>query len=285
VSAVLAVLEDRVLVVLVAFVAGFFGWLAFGGIAGRFLARRRETAETMARRLHLAKPSRMAVFGAPLVGVLVFLVFTLLGMWIFGVAVGFFAYKLLDAMPKVSLKTRAQKFEEQLVDALIGMSNGLKAGMSLPQAVEQVARDMPPPLSQEFGRILREYNHGKTIEQAFEDAGKRLDSRNFNLTILAFHAGKQQGGNLAVVFEKIAASIREIYRLEEHIKTISTEGRSSARFMTFMPLVFLALLFFMDSASMMLLFTDPIGLGILTVVLLFNVIGHLWIRRILDVDV
>jgi tight adherence protein B len=278
-------LTEQMLLSIAVFGAVFIGWLAFGGTYARWMAKRRARAEEMARRLHARRPAQMSIHGAPLLGFLAFAVFYLAGMWILGLAVGILVYKLLDGLPQITLRKRAAKFEEQLVDGLIGMANGLKSGMSLPQAVDQVSRDMPPPLSQEFEHIMRDYNHGRPIEQAFEDAGSRLDSRNFDLTILAFHAGKRQGGNLALVFEKIATSIREIYRLEEHIKTVSTEGRSSARFMTFMPLVFLILLFFMDSKSMMLLFTDPIGLGILTVVLLFNVIGHLWIRRILDVDV
>ena len=83
--------------------------------------------------------------------------------------------------------------------------------------------------------ILREYGLGKTIDQAFADAAPRIASKSYDLVNLAFHVGKQRGGNLAQVFEKIAASIREIWRLEEHLRTVSTEGRSSARFMTAMP--------------------------------------------------
>ena len=144
---------------------------------------------------------------------------------------------------------------------------------------------MPAPVSEEFGHILSDYNLGKPIEQAFGDASERLESRNYDLAVLAFKAGKERGGNVAEVFEKIAASIREIWRLEEHIQTVSTEGRSSARFMTFMPAVFLVLLWFMDADSTALLFTTTAGMIILSVVLVFNLIGHLWIRRILDVDV
>ena len=114
---------------------------------------------------------------------------------------------------------------------------------------------------------------------------ERIDSRNYDLVTLAFRVGKERGGNLSEVFEKIAASIREIWRLEENIRTVSTEGRSSARFMTAMPPLFLLLLWFMDAKSMMLLFTDPVGIKILTVVVLLNVLGQLWIRKILDVDV
>jgi tight adherence protein B len=246
--------------------------------------RRADWAET-ARVLHRPPPSRFAVAKGPLAGFVLFLVFSLLGFWMWGLLAGFIVWRMVDAEPEHALKRRRKKFDGQFVDSLVGLSNCLKAGMSLPQAVEQVAKDMPAPCGQEYEQIFQEYRLGKSIEQAFSDASERIESRNYDVAVLAFKAGKERGGNVAEVFEKIAASIREIWRLEEHIETVSTEGKSSARFMTFMPAVFLVLLYFMDPDATMLLFTDPAGNMILTIVIVFNLIGHFWIRRIMSVDV
>ena len=269
--------------------------LAFGavvllvvGLRGpitRWLNNRYERELEVSKRLFRPKPSRWAAARGPVLAFGAFCVLGFLGLWIIALLAAFFVYYLTESAGRVAIKKRTTKFDSQFVDALIGLSNSLKAGMSLPQAVEQVSKDMPAPVSEEFGHILSDYNLGKPIEQAFADASERLESRNYDLAVLAFKAGKERGGNVAEVFEKIAASIREIWRLEEHIQTVSTEGRSSARFMTFMPAVFLVLLWFMDADSTALLFTTTAGMIILSVVLVFNLIGHLWIRRILDVDV
>jgi tight adherence protein B len=255
------------------------------GSIGRWMDRRHARALEFAHRLHRPPPKRWQAAKAPLIAFLLFSSLYLLGLWPLGIVLGFASFMLIDGSDKLAVKKRIKKFDSQFVDALIGLANSLKAGMSLPQAVEQVSRDLPAPVSEEFAHILADYNLGKPIEQAFGDASDRLESRNYDLAVLAFKAGKERGGNVAEVFEKIAVSIREIWRLEEHIDTVSTEGRSSARFMTFMPAVFLGLLFIMDADSTSLLFTTTAGIIVITVVVIFNLIGHFWIQRILNVDV
>jgi len=260
-------------------------WLLIGGALDRWFRNRRQRGEEFRRKLHQEKVGGGWLWGAPLAFAACVFVLALAGAWFAGVILGFLAFKLIDGLPKRAVVKRGQKFDAQLTEALNGLANSLKAGMSLPQAVEQVARSSPAPMSEEFNTVMREYELGKPIEQAFEDLGGRVDSRNFALAVAAFRVGKERGGNLSVVFEKIANSIREIYRIEEHVRTVTTQGRSSARFMTTMPAVFLVLLYFMDSEGMTRLFTDSIGVGILTVVFLINVLCHLWIRRILAVDI
>jgi len=260
-------------------------WLLIGGGLDKWFQKRRVRGEEHRRKLHQAKVSGGWLWGAPLAFAGCVFLLALGGAWFAGVVLGFLAYKLIDGMPRRAIAKRSQKFDEQLTEALNGLANSLKAGMSLPQAVEQVARNSPAPMAQEFATVMREYELGKPIEQAFEDLGGRVESRNFALAVAAFRVGKERGGNLSVVFEKIANSIREIYRIEEHVRTVTTQGRSSARFMTAMPAVFLVLLYFMDSEGMTRLFTDSVGVGILTAVFLINVLCHLWIRRILAVDI
>lgn len=278
-------LLDRGVLPLVAGGVVVLCWILLGLGLSAWFERRRVRADALARRVFLPAAPWAWVYGAPVAALATFGVLALAGLWIPGIFLAAIAWMFLESRPRRAKKARTRRFDLQFVDALMGLSNSLKAGMSLPQALEQVSRDVPAPVSEEFADILREYGLGKTIDQAFADAAERIDSRNYDLVSLAFRVGKQRGGNLAEVFEKIAASIREIWRLEENIRTVSTEGRSSARFMTAMPPLFLVLLWLMDAKSMMLLFTDPVGIGILTVVVLLNVLGQLWIRKILDVDV
>ena len=281
----LAISRHLVLIDVVVFSAVVAFVLAFSHELAGWVARRRERALSVQSQWHGHGPVALQVFGPPGLALLILLISVPMGMSILGLVVGLVVYKILDGLPSVLVARRRRRFDDQLPDTLTAMANGLKAGLSLPQAVAQVAQDMPAPTNEEFAEIQRSYEMGKPIEQAGDDAREHIRSRSFELAVTAFRVGKEQGGNLAEIFDRIAHSIREIWRLEEHIRTVSTEGRSSARFMTFMPGVFLVLLYFMDPDSTVLLFRDPVGLAILSVVVVFNLIGHLWIQKILSVDI
>ncbi len=281
----LAVAQDMLPTDVVVFLAAAAIVFAVSGRIGTWMERRRARALSLQLQLRQEGGVGFQVYGPPVIALFIFAVTVAMGLSILGLIVAFAVFKALDALPKMLAKRRHRRFDEQLPDALTALANSLKAGLSLPQAVALVARDMPSPTREEFAEIQRSYEMGKPIEQAVDDARDRVRSRNFELAVTAFRVGKERGGNLADVFEKISDSIREIWRLEEHIRTVSTQGRSSARFMTFMPGVFLVLLYFMDSESTLLMFKDPVGLVILSIVLVFNLIGHLWIRKILSVDI
>jgi tight adherence protein B len=263
---------------------------AVHALADPFLAwaaRRRRRAEDIRVSLHLEKPLPLSTFGGPAI----FAGAVAVGVVVGGSAllpaafVGFLASRVVDHWPDVLRKRRMRKFEQQLPDGMVSLSNALRAGLALAPAIEEVVKDSRPPLSQEFDRIHQEHKHGTSIEQAFENARRRLKHPEFDLCVAAFRVGRTQGGDVTQVFEQIASALREIRRLEEHIRTVSTQGRSSARFMTIMPGVFLVLLYVMDPEAVRLLFTDPIGTAILCVVIGLNVVGHLWIRRILSVRI
>jgi tight adherence protein B len=254
------------------------------GPVARWSRGRRARAADLQERLGLPRPLPGSVYGAPVAALLLGATTSLLLSPIAGIGVAVAAYVLLEGAPRRHLLRDRARLDLQIVEGLSGIANSMRAGLSLPRAIEQVAKDAPVPLSRELDRVLRDYERGKSIERALADAAPRFASRNYDLALEAFRVGMQRGGNIAQVFDKIAASIREIWRLEEKIRTATTASRSTARFMTLMPLGFLVLLFVMDSKGASLLFTDPVGMGILGVVALLNVMANLWLRRIAAAD-
>jgi len=182
-------------------------------------------------------------------------------------------------------RRRLERFDDQLVDALSLLSSAVRAGLGLVQAMQSSLEKLEPPASQEFGLILKEFAYGTPLERALENAQRRLGLPNFNIVATALVVNRDKGGDLIEVLDNIGTSLREISRLEKKIQTETASVRFSAKLMTLMPAVIGIIFYFIDPASMNLLFTDLTGSIILTIVIILNVVAAVIIQRIVNVEI
>src|SRR6187401_1879138 len=115
---------------------------------------------------------------------------------------------------------RLKAFNKQLPDTITLIANALRAGSSFLQAVELVVRESRPPISTEFGRVIREVNLGLTFDVALENMVRRVKSEDFDLRATAVAIQHQVGGNLAEILDSIAFTIRERVRIKGEIKSL-----------------------------------------------------------------
>jgi tight adherence protein B len=182
-------------------------------------------------------------------------------------------------------RQRLAKLETQLVDGIHTLASGVRAGLNLVQAMQLVARDGPVPMRQEFRHLLQEYEFGIPLEEAMNNAAYRIGSGDYRLLFAALETHRQRGGDLGETLDRIAASIREIQRLENRVKALTAEGRTTARWLGAMPIVVMGILYFVvDAAAVRELFADPLGKVIVLAIIILNVIGFLWIRKIVSLD-
>ena len=202
---------------------------------------------------------------------------------IIGLGVGVFVPSL---MLHYLRRRRLRRLEGQLVAGIQTLASGVRAGLNLIQAMQLVARDAPVPLRQEFRHLLREYEYGIPLEEAMENAAVRIGSGDFRLLFAALQTHRERGGNLGETLDRIAASIREIQRLESRVKTLTAQGRTTARWLGAMPVVILIILnFVMGDSPIRLLFEDNLGKVIILTIIVLNVAGFLWIRKIVSLDI
>ncbi len=180
---------------------------------------------------------------------------------------------------------RLYKLEEQLVDGIQTLTAGVRAGLNLVQAMELLAKNDVKPISEEFGHLVREYEHGISLEKAMQNAARRIGSGNYRLLFAALLTHRERGGDLAGTLDRIAESIREIYRLEKRIETLTAPNRTAARWMGVMPAVIIGILYFIDADGVKMLFTEEVGKLILACIIFLNVVGFLWIRKIVTIDI
>jgi tight adherence protein B len=202
-----------------------------------------------------------------------------------GISLAIFMLRAPRILLHVLQRRRAEKFNVQLVDTLISMSNALKAGFSIMQAFESVARDGENPIAQEFDVFLQQTRLGVNVNEALHRMEKRVGSEDLTLVVLAIETARQTGGNLTEVFEQISATIRERMRIEGRIKTLTAQQRLQGRVVSAMPIFILAAMMTLQKKIMLPFLQAPVGLIAMAAVILLIVLGGLMIRKIMDIDI
>ncbi len=180
---------------------------------------------------------------------------------------------------------RLAKFEEQLPDALDVVKRALKAGHPFSQALKLVAEDMEDPVAREFDLVFSEVNYGGDMRNALLGLMERVPSVSVVAMVTAVLVQKETGGNLAETFERITAVIRGRFKLYRRVRTLSAEGRLSAWILALVPLVLVVVISFTTPDYLPTLFKDPMGKNLIAAAVVFGILGILWIRRIIRIQV
>ena len=187
---------------------------------------------------------------------------------------------------------RLNAFNKSLPDTITLIANALRAGSSFLQAIELVVRESRPPISTEFGRVIREVNLGLPFDQALENMVRRVRSDDLELMATAISIQHQVGGNLAEILDSIAYTIRERVRIKGEIRTLTAQQRLSGYVVGFLPIALAGFLFVAAPQFMEPMF-DPevalLGLPAGVIILLFGgfmmFLGFMLIRKIVDIEV
>ena len=182
-------------------------------------------------------------------------------------------------------QARRQKIEDQLADAMVMFSSGIRAGLSIPQSLELLAFECPKPICQEFHQMAGEYKLGKPLERTLTEAKERLRSENFILFAAALLASRESGGRLNETVERISQSVMELQRLERKVHSETAQARKSAVYMAVVPLLLLIVYAGVDPQNTERLFTTLPGQLILSTAMVLNVTAYLWALKILSSDI
>jgi tight adherence protein B len=212
-------------------------------------------------------------FGLPLGGLIQMIIFGIVGY----VIPGFYV--------KYRINHRLRAFNNQLGDTLTLLSNALKAGYSFAQAIDTVAKNAVPPISDEFARAVREMNLGGSPDEALQNITKRIASADFDLVATAYSIHRTVGGNLAEILDNIAYTIRERVRIKGEIATLTAQARASGTLITFLPIVLATFMYFVTPTYFRPMFENFVGWALIFIGAFMIFIGNLIIRRIVAIEV
>ncbi len=191
---------------------------------------------------------------------------------------------LYKALINVHRKKRERQFEEGLGDMLSSATGALKAGYSLFQAMDTVAKETKGQVSEEFSKILKEISLGVTVEEALVHAQERVRSRDFEMIVSAILIQRQVGGNLAEVLDIVAETIRERFRMKGEIRALTAQGRMSMWIFILMSPAIALFMLFLNPSYISFLWTTKLGLMMLGIAFVGQLIGAFLIRRIVHFE-
>jgi len=176
---------------------------------------------------------------------------------------------------------RRAAFADQLPDVLQLITTSLRSGFGLTQAIEAVADEAEEPARSEFGQMLVETRLGRDLTESMRDLAVRMRSKDLEWVVAAIDINRETGGNLAEVLAQVGTTIRERGRIHRQVRTLTAEGRMSARVLVAMPFLMFAWQWRTNPENVELLTTGS-GLVALIFAALLMAIGIFWVRRIVN---
>jgi tight adherence protein B len=176
---------------------------------------------------------------------------------------------------------RQAAFADQLPDVLQLITTALRSGYGITQALESVAEEAEEPARSEFANVLAESRLGRDLSESMHALASRMDSTDLEWIVSAIDINRDTGGNLSEILQKVSMTIRERARIGRQVRTLTAEGRLSARILLVMPFAMLLWQWRVNPDNFAKL-TEGIGLIFLGIAGILLVLGSLWVRKIVN---
>jgi tight adherence protein B len=195
-------------------------------------------------------------------------------------------FAVAGALVVVTIRSDRRKaaFAEQLDDILTLLASNLRAGHSLPQALDSLSGDIEEPASSEIIRAVTQVRVGRDLSEALGDVADRMDSDDFRWITQAISIHRQVGGNLADVLDTVANTIRERGQVRRQVASLSAEGRLSAYVLIALPFGVVLFLSLVNPGYLAVLTTTAIGWAMLAVAAVLLLVGIIWMRATVKVE-
>jgi len=180
---------------------------------------------------------------------------------------------------------RIDKVQQQLPDGLMMVAGSMRAGLGFTPALESLARDVEPPLAQEFALVLREQRMGVKLEEALGHFNDRVPVQDVTLFVSAVTISREIGGNLAESLASLADTLRRRLIMEGKVKSLTAQGRLQGIVMALMPVGIIAFLSVAYPDTMNAMYHTPLGWAVIAVAVVMEYLGYRMCRKITNIDI
>jgi tight adherence protein B len=180
---------------------------------------------------------------------------------------------------------RLYRFEEHFPEAIDLLTRAIRAGHPLSAGMRMVAEEAPEPIAEEFHETFEQQRFGLPFEDALLGLTDRVNLVDVRIFATAVLVQREVGGNLAEVLENLARTIRARFAIRRQLRVYTAQGRLSGYVLGALPILVGLAIFFLDREYMMTLFTSPIGRFAVVLAVIMQIIGYLWIRKIVNIEI
>ena len=180
---------------------------------------------------------------------------------------------------------RLRRFLEQMPDGLDMISQALQAGLGLTQAMVFISKEMPDPLGTEFSVFIEEVNLGLPLADALKKLEERMALPEVRLFNTALMVQREVGGSLAELLNKLADIIRDRFRIERLIKSLTGQNRMSAWVVCSIPPFLAVVMYIREPEVMNDMFSDPMGRMMMAAALVLEMLGIFVFRKFIKVHI
>ncbi len=191
-------------------------------------------------------------------------------------------------LPRLHVNRKAAKrvaaLEAQLPGAIDHLKRAVQAGHPLSAGLKMLAEESPEPVASEFRAVFEEQRFGLPFEDALLGLGDRINLPDVRILITAILVQREVGGNLAETLEHVGATMRARFTIRRQVRVYTVQGRMSGYILAALPIFVGVFIFLVNRDYMNILLTHPIGKALLGLAVLLQLVGFLWIRKIVAVE-
>jgi tight adherence protein B len=180
---------------------------------------------------------------------------------------------------------RLRAFEEALPDALDLLARAIRAGHPIGSGIKIVADEAGEPVASEFMRTFEEQRFGLPFEDTMVALSLRVPLIDLRMLVTAILIQREVGGNLAEVLDNLGDVIRARFTVHRQLRVYTAQGRLSGYILAVLPIAAGSIIYAVNPAYMTLLFTHPAGRLTLLIAISLQLLGFLWIRRIINIEI
>lgn len=177
----------------------------------------------------------------------------------------------------------AAALEEQLADGVRSIAAGMRAGLSVPQAIAHAAREGDQPLSDALERVVDTVELGGELDAALRAWATEVGSEDARLVVGVLGLHRRTGGDLPRVLDQVASTVRERTSVAREVRALTTQARLSGAILGLLPIGFFGFLWMTSRGEIEGAFRSPVGLGAVVTGLLLEALAFAWIRKLLEV--